>query len=224
MKKSAADTRRRIIEAAGELFYGDGVRSVGVDTIAEKAGVTKRTLYYHFTSKDELITEYLQARNEPTIGRYRAWFEGFSGTLAERIAGVFTKLAKFAENPKWKGCGFARAAAELAGLPGHPAIAVASKHKHDFEAWLAELLAVEDVTNHLLVARQLMVLLDGAITQILIHRDSTYAVAAGRAAADLIEAAKNPPLDRDISRRSAKRAAPNQHAANAASARRVAAR
>ena len=190
MNKDPAGTRRRIIEAADALFYGEGVRSASVDAIAERAGVTKRTLYYHFASKDDLIAAYLEARNEPTLGRYRAWFESIPGTLSERIAGVFAELARFAANPRWKGCGFARAAAELAGLPGHPAIAAAAKHKRTFEAWLADLLAAEDVADRRLVARQLMVLLDGAITHILIHRDPDYAIAAGRAAATLVDAAR----------------------------------
>jgi AcrR family transcriptional regulator len=82
------NTRDRILEAADELFYRDGIRSVSVNTIAEKAGVTKRTLYYHFRSKDDLIAAYLEARNEPTLSRYRRWFDEFDGTVAERIAVV----------------------------------------------------------------------------------------------------------------------------------------
>jgi AcrR family transcriptional regulator len=114
------NTRDRILEAADELFYREGIRSVSVNTIAEKAGVTKRTLYYHFRSKDDLIAAYLEARNEPTLSRYRRWFDEFDGTVAERIAGMFGRLAGWAKSPRWKGCGFARAAAELAGAPGIP--------------------------------------------------------------------------------------------------------
>jgi AcrR family transcriptional regulator len=192
MSRDAGATRRKIIEAADALFYGEGVRSVGVDAIAEKAGVTKRTLYYHFTSKDELIAEYLKARNEPTLNRYRAWLDRFEGPLSERIRRMFDQVAEFAGDPKWKGCGFARAAAELAGLPGHPAIAAASDHKHQFEAWLSELLLAECIREHKLLARQLTVLLDGAVTEILIHRDGSYAEAAGIAAAALIENGRKP--------------------------------
>ena len=105
---------------------------------------------------------------------------------------MFGRLAKAAKDPRWKGCGFARAAAELAGLPGHPAIAAASGHKLAFEAWLADLLRAEKVHGPEFVARQLMVLLDGAITQILIHRNSDSTIAAGAAAASLIGNAKIP--------------------------------
>ena len=55
MAEPDSPTRKRIIEAASKLFYGEGIRAVSVDAVAEKAGVTKRTLYYHFESKDELV-------------------------------------------------------------------------------------------------------------------------------------------------------------------------
>jgi len=189
------DTRNRILEAADELLYREGIRSVSVDTIAEKAGVTKRTLYYHFRSKDDLIAAYLEARNEPTLSRYRRWFDEFDGTVAERIAGMFGRLAVWAKSPRWKGCGFARAAAELAGAPGHPAIAVASRHKKCFEQLFVELLRSEGVSQSSFVARQLMVLLDGAITEILIHHDYSCAEVAGDAAVTLIEANRKRPQE-----------------------------
>jgi AcrR family transcriptional regulator len=189
MRDSAA-TRHRIIQAADELFYGEGIRTTGVDAIAARANITKRTLYYHFRSKDDLIAAYLDARNDPTLTRYRRWFEEFDGTVAQRLAGMFGRLAAWAKNPRWKGCGFSRAAAELAGAPGHPALAVASRHKKAFEAWLAQLLRTEDVEDADAVARQLMVLLDGAIMQIMIHRDPSYAAAAGLGAITLVEANK----------------------------------
>src|SRR5882757_3550675 len=59
MARSAIPTRERIISAANALFYNDGIRGVSVDAVAAKAGVTKRTLYYHFRSKDDLVAAYL---------------------------------------------------------------------------------------------------------------------------------------------------------------------
>ncbi len=188
MARDPSGTRKRIIEAADELFYSEGIQSVGVDAIAEKAGITKRTLYYHFKSKDELIAAYLEARDGPSFERFRQWLNESDGPLAQQIAGMFTKLATRATNPQWKGCGFARAAAELAGLPGHPALGFAARHKKRFEAWLADLLRREGVTDAPALARQLMVLLDGAMTHMLIHRDPSYAHAAAKAAVALLEA------------------------------------
>src|SRR5690349_9183010 len=136
MKRDPSETRQRIIAAADELFYGDGVRSVSVDAIAERAGITKRTLYYHFRSKDDLIAAYLDARDEPTLNRYMQNFERAQGTLAERVLYLFECVALAARDVNWKGCCFVRAAAELAGEPGHPALKVSATHKKRFESWL----------------------------------------------------------------------------------------
>jgi AcrR family transcriptional regulator len=195
MARDSTVTRAQIIQAADDLFYGAGIRSASVDAIAEKAGVTKRTLYYHFRSKDDLIAAYLAARDEPTLIRYAQWLEATQGTLPEQIAGVFGKLMRAARNPKWKGCGFLRAAAELANSPGHPALKVGSAHKKKFESWLAGRITAEGLDNATLRARQIMILLEGAVAQILIHRDPIYAQAAGQAAAMLL-------ADSSVNRRS----------------------
>lgn len=179
-------TRSRIVGAAEALFYEHGLRSVSVDAIAERAGVTKRTLYYHFKSKDDLIAAYLASRDTPTIERYREWLGNGDRPMPDRIMGMFSALAAHAGRPKWRGCGFTRAAVELAGQPGHPAVVMAAEHKRRFEAWLAEELQGVGVSDSPLVARQVMILLEGAIAQILIHGETSYAHVAGEAAAVLV--------------------------------------
>jgi AcrR family transcriptional regulator len=67
MESTTETTRERIVSAAAKLFYGEGIRAVSVDAVAEKAGVTKRTLYYHFDSKDDLIAAYLEGRDQPNL-------------------------------------------------------------------------------------------------------------------------------------------------------------
>jgi AcrR family transcriptional regulator len=186
MTRSSNTTQAQIIQAADDLFYGEGIRSASMDAIAERAGVTKRTLYYHFRSKDDLIAAYLQARDEPTLGRYEVWLDATRGTLAEQIAGVFQRLTRVAKAATWKGCGFQRAAAELAGTPGHPALKIASAHKKKFESWLTGRIAAEGLDNAALRARQVMIVLEGAVAQMLIHRDPSYLQAAGKLAAVLL--------------------------------------
>ncbi|HEV7327944.1 MAG TPA: TetR family transcriptional regulator [Bosea sp. (in: a-proteobacteria)] len=180
-------TRTRIIAAAEALFYGHGLHSVGVDAIAEAAGVTKRTLYNHFQSKDELIAAYLAARDRPAVELYRRWLGDPRRPLAERIANIFAELAEHAKRPKWRGCGFTRAAVELAGQPGHPAVAMAAGHKRRFEAWLAGELRESGLPAPEPIARQLAILVEGAIAQMLIHRDTDYAISAGDAAVAIVE-------------------------------------
>lgn len=174
--------KHRILEAAGDLFYGEGILTVSVDSIAARAGITKRTLYYHFKSKDELIAAYLESRNGPTLSRLMTACTAVEGSLADQIAGLFQWLARAGQNPAWKGCAFARAAAELAGSPDHPALRVAVRHKAEFEAWLEHRITTAGLPEPALRARQIMTLVDGSITQMLIHRNPEYARAAGLAA------------------------------------------
>ncbi|MCZ4291652.1 TetR/AcrR family transcriptional regulator [Hoeflea alexandrii] len=179
-------TAARIIAAAETLFYEHGLRSVGVDAIAERAGVTKRTLYNHFQSKDALIAAYLEARDSATVERYRNWLGDPVRPLPERVAGMFAALADHARNPKWRGCGFTRAAVELAGQPGHPAVLMAARHKNRFAAWLEQELRDGGARDPRPLALHLAMMIEGAIAYMLINRDTSYALSAGDAAARLV--------------------------------------
>ncbi|MFN3657211.1 MAG: TetR/AcrR family transcriptional regulator [Pseudolabrys sp.] len=186
MPRDASSTREKIVAAAGRLFYGRGIRSVSMDDVAARAGVTKRTLYYHFRSKDDLITAYLAERDQPTLGYVTQWMDGTKGSLARKVALVFERMEQVAGHPKWKGCGFLRTAAELADTPGHPALKVGANHKKKLEAVFEKMIAAEGLSEPALRARQIMVLFDGAWSAILLHRDLAYARAAGAAAATLL--------------------------------------
>ena len=187
MRGIPAETRKRILKAATDLFYAKGIRAVGVNAIASAAGVTKRTLYQHFDSKDELIVAYLEAINEPVLAGLIKSVPRVSGDIAEQVEGLFMTFARQAGNPKWHGCPFARAVSELRETTNDAVSSIATKHKRTFEEWLADHLASHGVDEPTLVARQLMVLIDGCITQILIHRDPSYAVAAAGAAVTLVK-------------------------------------
>lgn len=186
MAADAALTRAQILQAADDLFYAEGLASVSLDRIAARAGVTKKTLYYHFRSKDDLMGEYLQARRGPVLERYRNW-AGTTGTVADRMRRMYRKLAEASADPSWRGCGFIRAACELAHLPGHPAAAVARLHKAEFEAWLQSMLQEEGHSDSEALARALLIVLDGAIVETLVHRRRDYALAGGEAAIALLQ-------------------------------------
>jgi AcrR family transcriptional regulator len=188
MAKNSIQTRDRIIDAAAKLFYSEGIRRVSVDAVAEKAGITKRTLYYHFESKDDLIAAYLNARDQPNLKLFAHWFQETDGSLAAKIEGIFKNLAQSARHPKWKGCGFLRTAAELAATPGHPAMKVGARHKTGVEAWLARVIGDDGIEGPEELARQIVVLMDGAFSTALVHRNPLYIETAGRAAATLIRA------------------------------------
>ena len=186
MTRDSSETRRRLIAAADGLFYGQGIGAVGVDAIAEAAGVTKRTLYYHFASKDDLIAAYLEERDLPTLGRYQGLIPEPGEPAQRQVRRIFEQLGVNAKDPRWRGCSFLRAAAEFANLPGHPARVVAARHKKRFEGWLKGILAADGFAGAAGLTRQLMILFDGAVAQILIHRDPSYAGSAADAASTLL--------------------------------------
>lgn len=183
------NTRERIVSAASKLFYAEGIRAVGVDAVAEAAGVTKRTLYYHFKSKDDLIAAYLEGRDQPNLKLFQKWFSEAEGGVASRVEGIFFNLARAARHPKWKGCGFLRTSAELASMPGHPAIRIGAAHKKKFEDWLRQAFEAEGIVEAEELARQVLLLLDGSFAVVLLHRDPSYMETAGAAAASLVKLA-----------------------------------
>ena len=170
-RRDRGATKARIVEAASGLFYARGIRAVGVDMIAAEAGVTKRTMYKHFDRKDALVTAYLEMRNEPVLAGLVSAATETEGDVADRIAPMFAGFADRASNPSWQGCLCARAASELRDDDAAERIRFAGTHKHTFEHWLQTQLAEAAVAEPETVARQLMVLLDGCITHILIYRD-----------------------------------------------------
>ena len=190
MARSGIPTRERIISAASALFYNDGIRGVSVDAVAEKAGVTKRTLYYHFKSKDDLVEAYLAGRDQPNLALFRKWFAEADGGLPAKVEAIFRNLARSARHPKWKGCGFLRTSAELANMPGHPAIKIGAAHKKKFEEWLRMTFEAEGFAEPLRLARQILLLLDGAFAVVLLHRDASYLETAGEAASSLVTAGR----------------------------------
>lgn len=189
MTATSTDTRERIISAASKLFYGEGIRAVSVDAVAEKAGLTKRTLYYHFRSKDDLVAAYLEVRDQPNLALFKRWFDEADGEVSAKVQAIFRHLARNASHPKWKGCGFLRTSAELANLPGHPAIRIGAAHKKKFEAWLRTMFEEAGIASAAPLARQILLLLDGCFAVVQLHRDPSYMETAGEAASSLVEMA-----------------------------------
>lgn len=201
MATPANPTRERIISAASKLFYSEGIRAVSVDAVAEKAGLTKRTLYYHFRSKDDLVAAYLAARDQPNLALFKRWFDEAEGGLPAKVQAIFRQLARNASHPKWKGCGFLRTSAELANLPGHPAIRTGAAHKKKFEAWLCAVFAEAGIGGASRLARQILLLLDGSFAVVQLHRDPSYMETAGEAAFSLVETALEARRKKDRRRR-----------------------
>jgi AcrR family transcriptional regulator len=152
------------------LFYERGIRAVGVDAIAEAAHVTKATLYKQFGSKDELVAEYLRARD----ARWRASLEDVMARHADphaRLLAVFDAYGAWLVDDAFRGCAFVNAAAELADVD-HPARAAITEHKRALRERLAGLAADAGLDRPEPLAEELLLLLDGAAVGASIQRST----------------------------------------------------
>src|ERR1700746_2589702 len=150
----------RILETADRLFYLQGIRAVGVDTIAAEIGISKRTLYNHFPSKDALIAAYL--------GRRFVQARPSSKSPLEQILGYFDSLERRFSAKDFRGCPFVNAVAEL-GPEDRSVKKIAAAFKEARRLWFRDLLALLDVEDKEALATQLVVLVDGAIAQDLVR-------------------------------------------------------
>lgn len=186
MPRDSTQTRRRILDAAYTLFRRKGYTRVSMDEIAVATAVTKRTLYYHFTSKDHLLAAVLEAQHRLALAAFRTFGDKLSGSPEEIIDGLFRDLAAWSDTPRWAGSGFTRLVIELADMPGHPARTIARRHKAMLEEQLAELFVRAKIDAAHERAREVWLLSEGAISLILVHRDRSYAAAAAQAAKALL--------------------------------------
>ena len=184
MKRSKEQTRDRILDAAYGLFWRQGFLRVSVDEIAARAGITKRGLYQHFRSKDDLMAAALANASHLAIARLKEFRRPVRRD--ELIESFFAQLADWASTPRWSGGGFTRVVVELADQRGHPARAIARKHKAAVEEWLADALSAAGVASPRDRAREVMLLTEGAMALMLIHGDRRYATAAAKAARLLV--------------------------------------
>jgi AcrR family transcriptional regulator len=129
VKRASTPTRDRILQAAYNLFYEKGFSRVGVDAVAKSAGLTKRTLYQHFRSKDNLLAAVLERQSGFALASIEGWGQRLPEDCSGFVQQLFRDAARWASSPKWAGAGFTRLVMKLADLPGHPARAVARRHK-----------------------------------------------------------------------------------------------
>ena len=186
MRRKSAETRQQIIDAAYTLFYQSGFMRTGVDAVANAAGITKRTLYQHFGSKDELIGAVLEHQHQMALERIRQWADCITGKPDQMVMTIFEKLAQWAAGTDWQGSGFTRAAVEFADLPGHPARKAARRQKKAVELYLLEKFAAHDLDNAEQLVREILLLIEGCQSLALIHDNPGYIDAARHAALILV--------------------------------------
>jgi AcrR family transcriptional regulator len=178
--------RERLLTAANELFYNEGVHTVGIDRIIEKAGVAKASLYNTFGSKDELVRAYLEMRQAGVAERITRAVERYD-TPRERLLAVFEGQGELFAQPDYRGCAFARASAE--SHPGDQAEQAAEAYRQWVRTLLTRLATEAGVPEPEMLARQLHLLYDGSGQSARMDHDPSAAAAARAAAAVLLDAA-----------------------------------
>jgi AcrR family transcriptional regulator len=187
MRKKTEIVRQRIIDAAYEAVWRSGFHRTSMDTIARRARVTKRTMYSYFRSKDDLLAAVLRHYGTLAARRLQRVGDRMPSDKNGMIDSFFGQLAGWAgATPRWSGSGFTRVVVELADLPGHPARAIARQVKATTETWLGERLDMADVPHSRDRARELMLLMEGAMVLMLIHGDRKYIDAAAQVAKRLM--------------------------------------
>jgi AcrR family transcriptional regulator len=188
MPRNPTATRARIYAAAYALFYRTGFQRTSLDDIAARAGVTKRTLYYHVRSKDDLAGAMLAHQHGFVLQEMGRWMGSATSapTMVDQLFDSVARWMAMASKRRWTGSGFTRMAMELADLPGHPARVATRRHKSAVQAELARRLAMCGARNAADTAAQLQMLLEGAMILMLIHGDVRYAKLAAAAARRLV--------------------------------------
>jgi AcrR family transcriptional regulator len=178
--------RERLLDAASELFYAEGVQSVGIDRVIERAGVAKASLYSTFGSKEALVEAYLDDRHERTLRRLRAAVAEVDDPV-EKLLAVFDGQSAFFREPNFRGCAFSAARAEA---PAGSRIDEAAKaYRHDVRALFQDLAAQAGVSDSDTLSRQLQMLYDGGGSAANLDRDPDVARAERAAAEALIRVA-----------------------------------
>ena len=178
--------RERIVRAAGDLFYAEGIHAVGVDRVTAAAGVAKATMYQQFRSKDELVAACLQRRAEQWRAGVADPVLALPGSAARRVGAVFERLGKTFAAPGYRGCPFINAAAEYPGPDGPVAAAIAA-HRAQVRGLFAELLAGVPAARRAALTDQLVLLYDGTMVGAQLDQGPRAARRARAAARQLLE-------------------------------------
>jgi AcrR family transcriptional regulator len=154
---SRLDAKSLILDATARLMERNGVRAVSMDDIAAAAGFTKRTVYYHFATKEELVTAWLSRRSENTSSHK-------GEIIADPVAAIlslFSDLVSHIETSEFCGCPFVLTTSELFG-ESHAALGVARNHKRQRLQWFEEQADKSGASDPKVLAQQLMVIWEGA--------------------------------------------------------------
>lgn len=196
--KARLSARERILAVANDLFYKEGVHTVGIDRIIEEAGVAKASLYNSFGSKDDLVRAYLDRRRDRVMSRVLSKVEAQTDPR-ERLLAVFDAQAELIAEPGFNGCAFSSATSEA---HSEAVDAATIDYRKWFRDLFTELAAAAGVGDPALIGQQMQLLYDGAGHSARMDGDRKAAASARLAAAQLLDLAVSPPKSSRSPRRS----------------------
>lgn len=179
------NTRVRLLETAGDLFYRHGFQAVGLDQVLTEVGITKTAFYKHFESKDDLIVAVLDQRDRADVAEAIAEMRKRGGDDPKaRVLAFFDLLGEWFAQPEFRGCLFMNAATEFP-WPNHPIHQAAAAHARNLSAEIAKPLTEAGLAEPSRLATQVMLLVSGAIAAR--HTaGQNDAAAAARTAAEML--------------------------------------
>lgn len=183
-----ATKRDELVGKALEAFYTNGFHATGMDRLVEQTGISKTSMYKHFRSKEELILAALKLRDE----QFRGWLFGRMAAIGksprEQLLALFDALGEWFDEPGFRGCMFVKAACEFQDAD-HPIHAQAAAHKRVLLNHFRSLSAAAGASDPDLLARQLLILKEGAVVTAQMQNGTKAAKSAKAAAAALLDLA-----------------------------------
>ncbi|MCU7782271.1 TetR/AcrR family transcriptional regulator [Lelliottia amnigena] len=162
MNKNTTNTREKILATAEQLIYQNGIHATGMDLLVKTSGVARKSIYRYFANKDEVAAAALNARDL----RWMEWFRAEcdkADTPQDRILNIFTVLKGWFESDGYRGCAFINTAGEV-GDSADPVRQIAKLHKQKLLDYTLELTGQLNIEHSSSLARQLLILIEGAIT------------------------------------------------------------
>ncbi|MDJ0518341.1 MAG: TetR/AcrR family transcriptional regulator [Trichodesmium sp. MO_231.B1] len=184
--KSSNHPRQQILETASQLFYQKGIQNVGINEIIATSGVAKRTLYRHFTSKDELIEAVMKHRAKEWLTWFETAVRDRGNTAKERLLATFDVLREWYASPDFRGCPFINAVLEIADA-SHPAHNVSVGVRESIRIQIKELAEQAGVKDSESFSQQYLLLIGGASLMATIEGFSGGADYAQQALSTLID-------------------------------------
>jgi AcrR family transcriptional regulator len=180
--------REQIIDVALNLFYRGGFNATGIDKIVSASGVTKKTLYAHFKSKDELILATLRRRDELFRNNFMRSVERIGKTSRQKLDAIFDTIDEWFNSETFSGCMFINASAEFSAHD-NPCHVVSAEHKRLMFVYIRELAEKAGAKNADALSEELNLLIEGATVQAHVCGDKKAAMKAKKMAQLFIEKA-----------------------------------